>query len=105
MKKTKANEQQIDLQFHAPVKLEARGEGSYFLQIGRPEQWLKSHQLAKEFHVDVDTIYRWLDEGTIPRTKEENGKEVRLVRRQGKRRWNFHAALIPILRERFDQDI
>lgn len=81
------------------------GNGTFRAEMGKPLYWLTAKQFAAQFGVDRDTVYRWREDGTIPRqTEAAPGEKPReLVREAGMRRWLFSSELIPLLREQFRQ--
>ena len=74
-----------------PAVISANGDG-YTIKPGRPLLTLTSGQLAAQFAVDRQTIYRWRQEGLIP---EE------FVQLAGKRKLLFRADIVPRLQAHF----
>ena len=70
-----------------------QGDGSFIVRPGRPVARLTPTQLASVFGVDRDSVYRWIDDGTI---------DPAHVMPAGKRKLLISAAAVPALSQKFE---
>ncbi|HWY74988.1 MAG TPA: helix-turn-helix domain-containing protein [Verrucomicrobiae bacterium] len=90
--KHKDDSNQLTLTF-APT-ITPRGDGSFIVTPGKPlvNGTLTVQQLAAQFHVNEDSVYRWIREEVIP---------AEHVSAAGMRRLRIAAAAVPVLQEKF----
>jgi hypothetical protein len=82
---------QLAFVFGAPT-IVPQGDGSVLVRPGKPLTWLTPNQLAAQFRVHRQSIYRWRDEGLIPE---------HLMRFAGKRKLQISAEVVPLLEAHF----
>lgn len=70
--------------FAAPIIL-PQGDGSVKVMPGKPVPWLTVAQVASHFGLSPSTIYRCIDDGTLP---------PELVQKPGKRNLRINAAAL-----------
>ena len=70
-------------------------DGSFKISPGKPIEWLSAKQLADSIGLNRDTVYRYREEGIIPKTH---------VKPAGKRKWIFHASVVALLDEFFSRE-
>jgi hypothetical protein len=73
-----------------PTITARQADGSLNVKTGKPLAWLSPAQFAMFFGVDRNTIYRWKDEGTIPR---------QYIKPNGKRKIGISAAAVEIVQD------
>jgi hypothetical protein len=61
----KATDQKAAVSFHIPAKIERRADG-ILVSPGRPVAKITPSQFGNEFGVSPDTVYRYIQNGTIP---------------------------------------
>jgi hypothetical protein len=82
------------------------GNGTFKVDFGKPHLWLKPSQLAAQFGVDRDTVYRWIAEGVLPeKIKDKDGVEVVLVEKAGLRKYRINSAAVTWLKARFREGL
>jgi hypothetical protein len=61
----KSNDQKPAVAFYIPPKIERRGDG-HLVSAGRPVAKVTPQQFGDEFGLSRDTVYRYIQNGTIP---------------------------------------
>ena len=85
------NPNQLTFAVFLPPVIMPTGDG-FKVTPGKPIYRLTAGQLAAQFAVDRDTVYRWRQEGLIP---------DQFVTRAGKRKLMFSAEIVPLLDQHF----
>jgi len=74
----------LPVAFSAPTVI-PQGDGSVKVLPGKPVQWLTSKQVATHFGLSQSTIYRCIEDGTLP---------PEMVQKPGKRKLRINAAAL-----------
>lgn len=79
---TKDSPNQLTFSVVLPPTIQATGDG-YKVIPGKPVLRLTPAQFASQFNVDRDTVYRWIDDGTVdPQFVIAAGKRKLLIASQ-----------------------
>jgi excisionase family DNA binding protein len=92
MRKAKDNPAQLTFAVFCQPVIVPNGDGSYVVKPGKPVEKLTPAEFADQFRVNRDTVYRWIDDGTI---------DQKYVEPAGKRKLLIHAEAVPVCRASF----
>lgn len=71
------------------------GNGTFKMEVGKPVFWLSPKQMAAQFGVVRETVYLWIQDGTIPPGLWERGGKLKL---------RISSEAVAVLREKFNRD-